>query len=413
LTWACKQQECIKRQTICWKSVSLWGESRVCQSYTHHLKSLIVSEKELYLTALAKVPHVGPITGRQLVSYCGSPEAVFKTKKASLAKIPNVGYAIADNITNHSLVEEAAMELEQAYKSGARVVTYLDDDYPSRLKYFEESPLLLYIKGNPELNPQRTVGIIGTRMPTPQGRYITERIVQDLKEYEVTIISGMAHGIDSYAHTAALQEEVPTIGILGHGFHTMYPAAHRALARQMAGKNGLMTEFNYHAKPDRENFPMRNRVIAAFSDALIVIESKEKGGSMITAEFANRFNKDVFAVPGRPYEPTSKGCNMLIKSNKAHLLEDATDLIATLRWEPAHCRSTRLVAPELFQEITEEGKTLLEALKLHSDMGIDELGYMLRMRPSALAALLMDLEFKGIVKPLPGKRYTLAPYVSY
>lgn len=389
------------------------GTGRKPQADSLHIKQpIVVTNTALYLTALSKVPNVGPITGRQLISYCGSPEAVFQSKKSLLTKIPQVGYAIAANLENSSIVQEAEAEFELTYKAGGRIVTYLDDEYPQRLKFFEESPLVLYLKGDPNLNPTRTVGIIGTRHPTPQSRYLTESIISALQDYDVTIVSGMAHGIDSYAHLEALHHDVPTIGILGHGFHTMYPAAHRTLASKMTGKHGLITEFGYHTKPDRENFPMRNRVIAAFSDALVVVESKEKGGSMITAEFANRYNKDVFAVPGKPSDATSRGCNLLIKSNKAHLLEAVTDLTAVMRWEAASDSRPRVISPDLFPELSSEGKALIALLQQVQEASIDDIGYQLNMRPSTLSALLMDLEFKGVVKPLPGKRFTLAPAVA-
>lgn len=362
------------------------------------------------MLALCHVPMVGPILGRTLVSYCGSPEAVFRTSPSKLAKIPQIGEQIARNIHKPEVILAAERELQTIRKEEIRAIGYLDPDYPSRLRHFEESPLVLFVRGEPDFQHPRTVGIVGTRKPSPQGRLLTEEIVEKLSEYGVMIVSGLAHGIDSAAHTAAITHSVPTLGILGHGLHTLYPAAHRNLASQMThAGNGILTEFPWNTKPDRENFPMRNRVIAAFSDALIVVESKDKGGSMITAEFANRFNKDVFAVPGRPQDPCAKGCNTLIKRNMAHLLEKAEDLIDLLRWEPPRTKSSSRAQPSLFPVLEGDELLLAQTLREEPELAIDTLGYRLRMPPSRVSSLLLEMEFKGLVRQLPGKRYLLAP----
>lgn len=351
---------------------------------------------------------VGPVLGRLLVSYCGSPEAVFRTPVRDLARIPQIGMVIARHIQNPAALCEAEEEVRRLDREGVRAIGYLDSDFPGRLRHFEESPLVLYMRGDADLQARRTVGIVGTRKPSPLGRLVTEELVETLKPYGVTIVSGMAHGVDSAAHHGALQHEVPTIGVLGHGFHTLYPAAHRSLARRMNGPNGLLTEFTWHTRPDKENFPMRNRIIAGLSDALVVIESKEKGGSMITAEFANRFNKDVFAVPGRVNDPYSKGCNLLIKRHKAHLMEDANDLAEIMGWEPEGSAQPRPSQGELFQELAPEELKLVEILRDQEEMLIDELGFRMQLTPGSVSALLLGMEFKGVVHQLPGKRYALS-----
>lgn len=372
-----------------------------------------MDERLLHMLALCHVPMVGPILGRTLVSYCGSPEAVFRTAPAKLAKIPQIGEQIARNIHRPEVLQEAEREMLTLHREQVRAIGYLDPEYPSRLRHFEESPLVLFVRGDPDLQHLRTIGIVGTRKPTPQGRLMTEELVEKLSEFGVMIVSGLAHGIDSAAHTAAIAHAVPTLGILGHGLHTLYPAAHRSLARQMTlNGNGILTEFPWDTKPDRENFPMRNRVIAALSDAVIVVESKDRGGSMITAEFANRFNKDVFAVPGRPQDPSSKGCNTLIKRNMAHLLEQAEDLVDLLRWEPPHARSSTLGQPSLFPVLEGDELLLAQTLRDEPELAIDTLGYRLRMPPSRVSSLLLEMEFKGLVRQLPGKRYLLAPGTS-
>lgn len=366
----------------------------------------------LSLMALSRVPMVGPVLGRILISYCGSPEAVFRQSLPQLSRIPQIGETIARNLRDPSVHREAEQEWRTLEKEGIRAITYLDPAYPSRLRHFEESPLLLYVRGQPDLQAARTVGVIGTRTPTAQGKMFTEELVKGLKPYGVLVVSGMAHGVDSYAHHAALQECLPTIGILGHGFHTLYPAAHRHLASRMSGDSGLLTEFSWNTRPDKENFPMRNRVIAAMSDALVVVESREKGGSMITAEFANRFNKDVFAVPGRIQDPCSRGCNLLIKSHKAHLIESTEDLALFMRWDPVDDHAGRTAQGRLFHDLEEDEEKMVQLLRENPEWLIDDLGFKLRMTPGNVSALLLRMEFKGIVHTLPGKRYALAPGVS-
>lgn len=367
-----------------------------------------VEQRLLSLIALSKIPLVGPVTGRNLIAYCGSPEKVFQMPVSKLAKIPQIGPVIAQYIRTSNVRDEAEAELRRHLDAGYRAIDYLDPAYPGRLKHFDESPLVIYCQGSPDFAPARTLGIIGTRKPTPQGKIFTEEFVCALQPFGLTIVSGMAHGIDSFAHEYALREGIPTIGVLGHGLKTIYPAIHRALARQMTGANGLITEFQWDTKPDKENFPMRNRIIAALSDALIVVESKEKGGSMITAEFANRYNKDVFARPGRPCDPYSKGCNLLIKSNKAHLAESADDLIRIMQWEPVSAGNKMSRQTVLPLDLSENERQLMEVIASQPESQVDAIGYRMEMPPSQLSPLLLDLEFKGLIHQLPGKRYVLA-----
>lgn len=364
-------------------------------------------DKQLFhLIALSQVPKVGPILGRILVGYCGSPEEVFRTPIRDLARIPQIGLLIARNIHDASSLRFAERELTILEKEGITAIHYLDKRYPYRLGFFDESPLVLYTRGNPNFQYQRIVGVIGTRSPSPAGRVHTQDLVEALAPYQVMIVSGLAHGIDSTAHQAALALGIPTMGILGHGLHTIYPAVHRSLVQKMTGENGIVTEFPFSTMPDRENFPMRNRIIAAMSDALVVIESKEKGGSMITAEYANRYNKDVFAIPGRVQDVYSKGCHLLIKRHKAHLLEHADDLIELMRWEPTD-RSRAGGQAALFQDLEPDEQAIVTTLAAHPEMLIDELGFRLQMTPGTISALLLNMEFKGIVRTLPGKRYML------
>ncbi|MCF8236872.1 MAG: DNA-processing protein DprA [Saprospiraceae bacterium] len=360
-----------------------------------------------HLIALSHVPKVGPILGRVLVGYCGSPEAVFQEKVGTLAKIPQIGLIIARFIQDKSCLQKAENEICILDKEDITAIHYLDKRYPSRLSYFDESPLVLFMRGAPNLQHPRTVGIIGTRTPSPAGRIHTQELVEALVPYNAMIMSGLAHGVDSTAHQAALAHGLPTIGVLGHGLHTLYPAAHRGLAQRMTGSSGILTEFPFDTIPDRENFPMRNRIIAAWSDALVVVESKEKGGSMITAEYANRYNKDVFAIPGRVQDAQSKGCHLLIKRHKAHLMETVDDLVEIMGWENKKGGNGGTQVP-LFLDLNPEEKAVVETLKEHPEIMIDKLGFQLQMPASNISAILLNLEFKGVVRSLPGKRYILS-----
>ena len=366
-----------------------------------------VREDIQHLIALSRIPKVGPILGRQLVGYCGSAAAVFRTPVRQLARIPQIGTILARAVRdNRDLAyREAETELQHIQELGITPIAYLDPNYPRRLAHFEESPLVLYLQGQANLQALRTVGIIGTRRPTPAGRHLAEELVHHLAPYQPLIVSGLAHGIDGTAHQAAIHHNVPTLGILGCGLGQVYPAAHRSLYDQMRqSPHGLMTEFLADQRPDKENFPMRNRVIAALSDAVVVIESKEKGGSMITAEFANRYNKDVFAVPGRVTDPASRGCNLLIKHQRAHLLESGEDLTRLLRWD---AENQRVQQPSLFDHLPEAEQAIIDLLMETPEASLDEIGVRLARPPADLAASLLQLEFRGLIHQLPGKRFLL------
>jgi DNA processing protein len=260
--------------------------------------------------AFTMIPLVGPIIGRQLIAYCGSIEAVFSESKRHLKTIPGIGEEIASQIIYASTTFEAAEEeINHLEKEKLDYVFYLDEAYPHRLNHIPDAPLLLYTKGNVNLHPERSVAIIGTRKPTVYGKSVTEEIIETLSPYDVTVISGLAYGIDITAHRTCLRVDIPTIGVMGSGMGNMYPDSHIPIAHKMMEKGGILTEFCYDTGPDAVNFPMRNRIVAGLCDVLVVIESGIKGGSMITAALANDYNKDVAAIPGRKIDRSSAGCN--------------------------------------------------------------------------------------------------------
>ena len=355
--------------------------------------------------ALTKVPKVGPVIAKNLISYCGSIDAVFTEKKQHLLKIPGIGQVFAENFDPSSTLSEAEAELEFIRKNDIQVLTYLDKAYPARLNNFESSPIVLYAKGNADLNHFRTVAVVGTRKPSAYGVTMCERIIEGLKPYNVLLVSGLAFGVDATAHRKCVEVGIPTIGVLGHGLDRIYPSEHKSLVKKMVEKGGILTEFTSGTLPDKENFPMRNRIIASISDVVIVVESKRKGGSIITADFANEYNKDVFAVPGPVTEEISEGCNKLIKQNKAHLLESAEDIAYIMRWEEID--AGKIIQKQLFVELDDAETKMMALIRDNKEIAIDQLTYKMGTTPSETASVLLGLEFKGLIRSLPGKKYVL------
>lgn len=365
----------------------------------------MTNEKTLYKIAITQAFKVGPVTTRNLVSYCGGVEEVFKASRQLLLKIPGVGEKTVDFLKDKDVLKKAEKELKLIEKHGIKALFYTDPDFPKRLKHHQDSPTLLFYKGTADLNHSRIVGIVGTRKPTPQGVATCEELVEKLKPYNPLILSGLAYGIDITAHRKSVECGIPTIGAMGNGLGTIYPTSHRKTADQMLQNGGLITEFLYDTVVAREHFPMRNRIIAGMCDALIVVESGERGGSIISALMANNYNKDVFAVPGRLRDKYSKGCNWLIKTHKAALLESADDIGYIMRWEVDADKVA--IQQKLFSELSDLEKDVVDFLQENEEPGIDLITHHTKSTSGKIAAVLLELEFKGIVKPLPGKRFML------
>lgn len=357
--------------------------------------------------AFTMIPLVGPILARQLIAYCGSVEAIFSESKRHLKSIPGIGEEIANNILHATDAFDAAeMELRHMDRHGFSYIFYQDATYPSRLSHLPDAPLILYTKGNLNLHPERSVAIIGTRKPTAYGKSLTEDILLTLEPYDITMISGLAYGIDITAHKKCLELEIPTIGVMGSGMGCIYPDAHRPVAEKMMATGGLITEFSFDTGPDAVNFPMRNRIVAGLCDVLVVIESGIKGGSMITASLANDYNKDVAAVPGRTIDRHSAGCNTLIKRQQAHLIENGDDILDLMSW---HRKSRQQnFQADLFTSLTESEQKIYSLIVETGEKDIDTLAFQSKTTPGELAALLLTLEFKGAIRSLPGKKFTVA-----
>ncbi|MEM8910108.1 MAG: DNA-processing protein DprA, partial [Bacteroidota bacterium] len=343
---------------------------------------------------------IGAVLAKQLIAYCGSAEAVFKSKRRTLLKVPGIGPHLVDNIIKQDPYQLAVRELAFIEQHQIQPLYFLDDAYPYRLRQVPDCPILLYYKGTADLNHSRIVSIVGTRKPSPRGQAICAELVSELKQYGVLIISGLAYGVDITAHRQCLIHDIPTVGVLGHGLARIYPASHRNIARQMIAQGALLTEYTSDVEPKRAHFPMRNRIVAGLCDALIVIETAKKGGSIITAELANAYNKDVFAIPGRLSDAKSQGCLHLIKTHRAALMESAKDIAYVMRWEKKE--DTQEGQQQLFAALSTNEKSIIQLLKQTDYLGIDHLSAEMKMSTSDMAHLLLEMEFKGMIKTLPG-----------
>lgn len=363
-----------------------------------------MDENLYYLLALYFQKGIGAVTAKNLISYCGSARDVFFSKKNTLLKTPGIGSKILASINLEHVKKQIDDELLFIEKNKIRVFSYYDVDYPQRLKHCNDSPLLLFTKGNTNLNTSKIVNIVGTRHATEYGRYITQQIVEGLAMYNTTIVSGLALGIDTIAHKAALAHNLPTIAVLGHGMHIIYPDQNKGLASKIVEQGMLITEYNSKSIFDKSNFPNRNRIVAGMCDATIMIESAESGGAMITCELADQYHRDVFAVPGRTTDKYSQGANKLIKNLKAQMITEANDLVKALNWDQ---KSKIIARPTLFLDLSEEEQIIVTLIREQNEISIDNILEKTQFNTSKLSNILLQLEMNGIIKTLPGKRYML------
>lgn len=362
------------------------------------------------------VPNIGPVQAKLLLQHC-EPEEIFHAKKRFLEKIEGIGPVKAASIRDFDQFSRAEKEIRFMEKYRITPLFLTDENYPRRLLNCYDSPTLLYYKGNADLNATRIINIIGTRNNTDYARLVTEKLIRELAPHKITIMSGLAFGVDALAHKAALKNGMPTVGVLAHGLDKMYPPENAALARDMiAQQGGLLTEFKSGTKPDKHHFPSRNRVVAGCCDATIVIETDLKGGSMITADLANGYNRDVFAIPGRISDPKSTGCNYLISTNKAQLLQTAADLLQYMGWEEVAVtdknegkkKGKPKIQKELFIELSREERAVITILQESEGVHIDEINFRSGLSNGAVAAAILRLELENVIVSLPGKIYRLS-----
>lgn len=364
----------------------------------------------IYKIGITLLPGVGSITAKNLIAYCGSAEAVFSSKKSHLEKIPGIGTIAAETITNSAIqkdaLERAEKEIRFIEKENINPLFFTDDTFPRRLKECADSPVMLYTKGVMNLNAERIVSVVGSRKSTSYGKKICEQVVDAFTAYNVLILSGLAYGIDICAHRASIKNNLTTVGVLAHGLDNLYPAEHYNTSEKMLENGGLASEFLSNTKMNPEYFPRRNRIVAGMADATVVIEATLKSGALITAELANSYDRDVFAVPGRLDDPSSEGCNLLIKANKAMLMQSAEDVIRTMNWD-VETKKVRQKQPELFTQLSAEEEALINILKQKEKAHVDDISIASGLAMSRISALLLNLEFSGVIKSLPGKVYVL------
>lgn len=359
-----------------------------------------------YKIGISLIPGIGSINAKKLIAYSGGLEAVFHEKKNSLLKIPGIGESLADRITNHNILDKASREVEFIAKFNIGYSFYLDENYPARLKNCEDAPVIIYYKGKVDFNKQKVISIVGTRNATEYGRHCCTQLIEDMKarQHDVIIVSGLAYGIDICAHRASLKNGFETIAVLGHGLAMVYPSLHKNTAIEICSHGALLSDFVSDTQPERNNFVKRNRIIAGLSDATIVIESASKGGALITADIANSYNRDVFAFPGRVEDNSSHGCNWLIKKNKAALIENIIDLEYLLGWD-SPLESHKPLQTQMFVDLTSDETRILNILREHGDLPIDNISLYANLPVSSVSAMLLNIEFAGLVRSLPGKVY--------
>ncbi len=360
----------------------------------------------LYQVALSCVPHIGPVQAKALLQYYGTAEAIFKARRKELEKLDGIGPVRADSIKSFTQFSRCENELTFMEKFRIQPIPIYSNAYPKRLRNCYDCPPLLYYRGNADLNAEKIISVVGTRNLTEYGRAVCEQLITDLSGEKVLVLSGLALGIDTIAHRTALKCGLSTVGVLGHGLDRIYPYSNRGLARQMSEAGGLLSEFPSETNPDKQNFPRRNRIVAGMSDCVIVIETGMKGGSLITAELGNNYNRDVFALPGRVTDARSEGCHYLIRSTKAALVCNASDILEAMNWKPV--QKPAALQRSLFVELSEDERLLTQILQQQEMVQIDDLYFKSGLSSSAVAAALLSLEMQGLVQCLPGKQFRLA-----
>jgi len=356
--------------------------------------------------ALKHTPKIGDITAKKLVAYCGGLSQVYEMKASAFADIPNMPKSVINSLTEKKYHSIAEKELKFIEKNKIQVTTFWDKNYPYRLRECEDGPILLFYKGNIDFNAKRILSVVGTRNITSYGKDFIEHFIEDLINSNVLVISGMAYGVDIATHRACVHHGISTVGVMAHGLHMIYPSTHQATSIEMEETGGIVTELSTEDGMKREYFPKRNRIIAGLCDALVVVETAARGGSLITAAQANAYNREVFAVPGNIHDSYSKGCNFLIKSNRAMLLENAHDLLQEMNWSKTFTdkNSTQLV---LFSDLSQAEQCLIAAFDTKAPLHIDQVIARTKMSHNELVILLLEMELKGLIQSMPGNMMRL------
>ena len=355
--------------------------------------------------ALSRMPNIGPKLFRNLIQYFTSAEEVFRARPQELCAVDGIAEKTAALFKDTERAQrDAETIIRHAERHNIRIFCCLDEDFPSRMQQQTGAAAILYYYGEAELNNPRTLAIVGTREMSSHGARQIERLIDPLADYSPLVVSGLAYGVDIYAHRRCLQAGLPTLAVMGNGFDRIYPQAHGKTALRMAENGGgVLTAYPFWVKPEKDHFPARNRVVAMLSDLTVVVESAARGGSMITARMAHELGRKVGACPGRGGDLLTEGCNTLIKTGRAHLIESADDIVRLLGWK-GHAAGRQ---QRLFEELPPEEQGLVDLLRDRDGVEIDELHLSLQQPPAQLAGLLLTMEMKGLIAALPGHRYRL------
>jgi DNA processing protein len=363
-----------------------------------------MTDQELFnLLALLKVDGVGDIMGKKLLNSFGDASAIFKAKSSQLAAVDGIGSVLLKNLKDKSAFEKADKELSFIKNNNIQVSFFQDENYPERLKHCIDAPILIFTAGNLDFKNKKIISIVGTRQITSYGTDFCKKLIEDIAPLDPVIVSGFAYGVDIVAHQAAMDFNLQTVGVLAHGLNQIYPRTHKKYMARMEEKGGFITEFWSDSNPDKEKFVRRNRIVAGMAEATIVIESADKGGSLITANMANDYNRDVFAVPGRVTDKYSQGCNNLIKTQKANVLTSAADLIYMLNWDIKE--NPKTIQKQLFVELEPVEQTIYDFLQKNGKELLDIIAIECEIPIFKLSGILIGMELKGVIRPLPGKLF--------
>jgi len=366
--------------------------------------SALTTTELLALLRLQRVPLVGDVTAKKLLERCGSADQVFKERKQALQKIDGIGTALLAGLYDTSYLVEAEKEWEYIQKNNIDYYYFRDEAYPKYLKHCIDSPILIFSRGNIHLEGRKIISVVGTRRITRYGQRFIAEFMEAIAPLHPVIVSGFAYGVDITAQRAAMDHNLQTIGCLAHGLNQIYPKIHGTYVSQVEKNGGFITEFWSNSNPDRENFLKRNRIIAGMGEATLVVESAERGGSLVTADIANSYNRDVFAVPGRSTDTFSVGCNTLIKQQKAHMLTSAADLVYILGWKVSE-KETITPQKQLFVELDETEKSIYQYLQLNGKQPLDTVALECNLPIFKTSSSLLNMEIKGVIRPLPGKLF--------
>lgn len=363
-----------------------------------------MTEDAIYHLALTRVPQIGPVLAKNLINSFGTAKAVFTASKKELVAVAGISITKAAHLHGFNDWKHCEQEIAFCRKNDISILTINDKSYPQRLLQCFDPPTVLFAKGRLNANGNKMVSIVGTRSATTYGKQFTINLVETLAQHGVTIVSGLALGIDTIAHKCSVDNNAETIGVVAHGLHTIYPYENKKLATQMQDKGGLLTELWSGEQPDKHNFPTRNRLVAGLADAVVVVETDVSGGSMITAELAFGYNRDLFALPGRVTDNKSKGCNHLLKMQKAAVITSGYDLLEAMNWLPKEPKKQRQQR-QLFVELNDNEKAVYDLLNQTEQLHVDQLRSKVALNPSALATALLSLEMQNLIISLPGNTY--------